>query len=370
MRIIASRRLMNTFMAVVLLVVAPVANSFAQSFDSEQVLGRALFQDKNLSVDRTVSCDSCHQADHAFSDPRAVSIGVEGQHGTRNAPSLLEIGEYTSFFWDGRAATLDEQAQFTVLSTVECGFSSPSQVVERVTQNSSYTRAFQKLDKVPASKLTISDITRVIVAYEHTLTPSQNALDRYMAGNRSALPVAALRGLDVFRGKADCAGCHVISEHVAPLTDNQFHTSGVGLSAIAPALAKLASETAQMNESERFQKTASDPQIAALGRYIVTLNPQDIGKFRTPSLRNVVQTAPYMHDGSVATLAQAVDIELYYRGLALGHPILLSSDEKQDLLAFLQSLTSLPQPTVATIQPGESQSIIRDDTGAHARRGP
>jgi cytochrome c peroxidase len=350
--------------------VLPATGLATQSYSNEIALGNALFQDKNLSLDRTVSCASCHQSDHAFSDPRAVSVGVAGQHGTRNAPSLFEIGEYTSFFWDGRAATLEEQTQLTVLSTVECGFSNSSQVVERVSQNSSYTHAFQRIYKVSPGKLTISAITQAIVAYERTLIATPNALDRYLAGNGSALPVAAQRGLDVFRGKADCAGCHVISENVSPLTDNQFHSSGVGLSTITPALARLASKTAQMTTAERFQKTASDPQIAALGRYVVTLNPQDIGKFRTPSLRNVALTAPYMHDGSVATLAQAMDIELYYRGLALGHPILLTSEEKQDLLAFLQSLSSLPQPTVTTIQPGESQATIRVDTGAHTRRGP
>jgi cytochrome c peroxidase len=352
------------------MIAAPISDCYAQVINNERELGKELFSDNNLSVDRTVSCASCHQVNHAFADSRPVSIGVDGRHGTRNAPSLLDISEYTSFFWDGRATTLEEQVQLTVLSTVECGFSNPVQVTERVTQNASYVHAFQRLFKVSPGNLTVSDITRAIVAYERTLSAPPNALDRYLTGNQSAMSLAARRGMDVFRGKADCAGCHVISTRDAPLTDNRFHSSGVGLSAITPTLAKLASETARMTTAERFQKTASDSQIAALGRYIVTLNPQDIGKFRTPSLRNVALTRPYMHDGSVATLAQAVDIELYYRGLALGHPILLTSDEKQDLLAFLQSLSSVPQPTVATIQPGEGQSTLRIDTGAHARSGP
>jgi len=364
------RFLLLALLSTVVMIAAPISDSHAQAINNDRELGRELFSDKNLSVDRTVSCASCHRADHAFADSRPVSIGVDGRHGTRNAPSLLEISEYTSFFWDGRATTLGEQAQLTVLSTVECGFSNPAQVIERVSQNSIYTHAFQRLYKVSPGKLTVTNITHAIVAYERTLHAPPNALNRYLAGTQSAMSLAARRGMDVFRGKADCAGCHMISTRDAPLTDNQFHSSGVGLSAITPTLAKLASETARMTTAERFQKTASDPQIAALGRYIVTLNPQDIGKFRTPSLRNVALTAPYMHDGSVATLAQAVDIELYYRGLALGHPILLTSDEKKDLLAFLQSLSSVPQPTVATIQPGEGQSTIRVDTGAHARRGP
>ncbi|OYV48178.1 MAG: hypothetical protein B7X10_03450, partial [Burkholderiales bacterium 21-58-4] len=197
-------------------------------------------------------------------------------------------------------------------------------------------------DNVPPGSLKLSDITRALVTYERTLTAPPNALDRYRAGDRSALSLAAREGLVMFRGKADCASCHLIAGQAASLTDNQFHSSGVGLAAITPALAQLASAVAHMSQAERFEKIVSDPHIAALGRYVVTLNPQDIGKFRTPSLRNVTLTAPYMHDGSIATLPQAVDIELYYRGLALGHPILLSTVEKRDLLAFLQSLSSVP----------------------------
>ncbi len=324
-------------------------NLFGQEYPNKVVLGRALFQDRNLSLDRTVSCASCHQVDHAFADSRSVSTGVDGRRGTRHAPSLLKIGEYRSFFWDGRATTLEQQARLTMFSTVECGFSSGAQVVERVEQNSSYVHALLTLDKSTSRRITISDVTDAIVAYERSLDAPRNALDRYLAGDKAALSLSARRGLEVFSGKADCAACHVISGRNAPLTDNQFHSSSVGLAAIARNLAALAAEVAHMNRTERFQKIGSDDQIAALGRYVVTLNPQDIGKFRTPSLRNVALTGPYMHDGSVATLTQAVDLELYYRGITLGHPILLSPTDKRDLLVFLHSLSSLPKQRQALV---------------------
>ena len=348
----------------------PIMASGAESQPNLVAMGHALFEDKSLSVDRSVSCASCHQANHAFSDPRPVSIGVAGKRGTRHAPSLLETGEYSSFFWDGRANTLEEQVRMTILSPVECGFSSPGQLIARISQNPVYVNAFQVLNGTPHRPVTLSDITRAIVAYIRTLGPPPNALDGYLAGDHSAMPVAAQRGLAVFEGKADCAGCHVIAGREAPLTDNQFHSSGVGLSAISPVLAQLAIYAAQLSQQERYQTIASDSKMAALGRYLVTLDPKDIGLFRTPSLRNVALTGPYMHDGSIKTLAQAVDIELYYRGLALGHPILLSSAEKQDLLVFLQNLSSLPQRTVAAINPGVSRPTLSEHTGAHARRGP
>ncbi|MGB9430063.1 MAG: cytochrome c peroxidase [Gammaproteobacteria bacterium] len=373
-------RLLAAAIALLQLVAAFATSSYARGFDSEQALGQALFQDKNLSADRTVACASCHQADHAFSDSRPISVGVAGQHGTRNAPSLLEIGEYTSFFWDGRATTLDEQVHLTVLSAVECGFSTPGQVIARVKQNPRYVNAFRALDKGSPSALKLSDISHAIVAYERTLIAPPNNLDRYLAGNHSSLSLAAQKGLAVFRGKADCTSCHLISGQSASLTDNQFHSSGVGLAAVTPALAHLAAEVAHLSQAERFQKIASDPQIAALGRYVVTLDPKDIGAFRTPSLRNVALTAPYMHDGSIPTLAQAVDIELYYRGLALGHPILFTSAEKQELLAFLQSLSSEPSRKSAAVfneraRQAEPMSEVRRvaagrHSDAQARRQP
>lgn len=334
-----------------LTLVASAGNGNAQAIHSEKKLGQALFSDRNLSLDRSVACASCHQPEHAFADIHPVSVGVRAQKGTRNVPSLLDIDEYTFFFWDGRALTLEQQAQVPFLTANEMGFSNTAQVVERVRENPRYFRAIQAMHADAHHTLGFSDVVRALMAYERSIGTFPNSLDLYIAGDHAALSPSAVRGLEIFRGKAGCATCHAISATSAPLTDNAFHQSGIGLVAISPNLAKLAAAMARLPQGERFRNIESNSSLAALGRYIVTLNPQDIGKFRTPSLRNVAVTAPYMHNGSIATLDEAIDAELYYRGLKLGHPIVLSARERSDLRAFLNSLSS------PTAQPARSSLI-------------
>lgn len=323
----------------VLLALLPSTAVVAQDSGDEVALGQALFQDKNLSADRTVACASCHRPDHAFSDDRPVSAGVGRQNGARNAPSLLGVSQYSAFLWDGHAATLEDQARFPLLATNELGFRNEDEVVARVAENPDYVAAFRHLRHAGGGKLAFSDITRVLVVYERSLS-APTPLDRFLAGDREALSTAARRGLNVFRDQAGCAACHALGTDAAPLTDNQFHLTGVGLHALGSRLGQIAATAARMDASDRFRRVESDPELAALGHYLVTLDPKDIGKFRTPSLRNVARTAPYMHDGSVASLEQAIDIELYYQGLERGGPVILSTDEKRDLLAFLQSLST------------------------------
>lgn len=335
-----------------LIAALPAVVLAAQSYSNETTLGQALFQDKNLSVDRSVACASCHQPDHGFADTRAISLGIGKQAGTRNAPSLLDLGEYHSFFWDGRAATLEQQASVPFLAHNELGFKDLAAVVARVRQNFGYVAAFQALSGRSGKSIEFADIATALMAYERSLGSSPNEVDRYLGGD-AALSPAAREGLALFQGRADCAECHLINGTSAPLTDNRFHSSGIGLAAISPELGRLAQEAAALPAAERYARIESDPRWAALGRYLVTLDPKDIGKFRTPSLRNVALTAPYMHDGSVPTLAQAVDTELYYRGLKLGHAIILSLEERRDLLAFLRSLSS-GYPTLSENNPSAS----------------
>lgn len=343
--------------SVLLVAVARSANLLAAPplYPTELALGQALFQDKNLGADRTVACASCHQPTHAFSDARAVSLGVHHQPGTRNAPSLLDINEYQFFFWDGRAATLEQQASVPFLAPSELGFKDLSAVVERVEENPRYTAAFHKLTG-HHEPLRFRDVAQALIAYERSLGSAPNALDRYLAGDRTALSLQARQGLALFEGRARCAECHLISASAAPLTDNRFHSSGVGLHAVSGQLGTLAAEAARLPPAERYARIESDPRWSALGRYLVTLDPKDIGRFRTPSLRNVVETAPYMHDGSIATLPAAVALELYYRGLKLGQPILLTANERAALLAFLDSLSShgarINSPAVARARTG------------------
>lgn len=319
-----------------LIAMLPASVVGAQSYPNDIALGQALFQDKSLSADRTVACASCHESSHGFSDPRSVPKGVYGRTGTRNAPSLLDLGVYQSFFWDGRAPSLAEQARVPFFSSVELGFTTDAQVLSRVCANSLYMEAFRRLDGATIKTLTLDEVVRAIQTYERSVGEGASPFDRYLAGDKAALSAQARHGLTLFEGKAECASCHMVKDG-EPLTDNRFHTSAVGV-IITPTLAKLAVSVARLSQTERYRQIESKPQISALGRYLVTLDPQDIGKFRTPSLRNVALTAPYMHDGSVATLAQAVNIEIYYRGFK-SHTLIVSLEERRDILAFLESLS-------------------------------
>lgn len=329
----------------------------------EVALGRILFRDKNLSVDRRVSCASCHQPDHAFSDDRPVSIGVYGRRGTRNAPSLRDLGVYSVFFWDGHARMLAAQSRFPFLARNELGFRNTRTVVARVEQRPRLIAAFHQL--YGNRPLRFRDITHALITYERTLGNAPNALDRYLAGDHPALSPAARRGLEIFRGKAHCVSCHVIAARRAPLTDNRFHTAAEGLGAIARDLPQLATEAAHLSKADRFHAVEADPKLAALGRYLVTLNPKDIGKFRTPSLRDVAETAPYMHNGAIPTLRRAVAVELYYRALRLGHPIILSPRDRHDLRVFLRSLSASPRTRCGERSLPQLPSPLRGQEESH-----
>src|SRR6266851_5554935 len=179
-----------------------------------------------------------------------------------------------------------------------------------------------------------------LACFVRTLVADDSTFDRFMyKGEHAALTEGQRRGLKLFRGRGQCASCHLIGDKDAPLTDGQFHALHLeaGLRRHLPALVPLVKATPREQLGELI---ASRPDIAALGRFLVTLDPSDIGRFRTPSLRNVALTAPYMHDGSVPTLARAVEREIYYRSAEVARPVSLTPSERDDLVAFLESLTS------------------------------
>jgi cytochrome c peroxidase len=166
-----------------------------------------------------------------------------------------------------------------------------------------------------------------------------------------ALSAAAQRGLTLFRGRAGCANCHTIGEHDALLTDYLYHSVGVGFGRLQPDLSRATVAVANEPPARLDQLVGSDAKVAALGRFVITKEPRDIGSFRTPSLRNVALTAPYMHDGSATTLTQAIELELYYRSNELRRPLILTQAEKADLVEFLKSLTS---PSAIGWQPSDT----------------
>ncbi|HKV08174.1 MAG TPA: cytochrome c peroxidase [Thermoanaerobaculia bacterium] len=318
-------------------------------------LGRALFDDRRLSADGMVSCSTCHQPGHAFTDGQTVAKGVGQRAGTRNTPTLLNSVYFTSLFWDGRRESLEEQAADPLINPVEHGLGSHGELLATVRADAAYANGFRAAFGVAPESIRIEHVVKALAAFERTLVAGDSPFDRYLYGGEpSALSAAQVRGLGLFTGRARCAACHTIGEKHALLTDHEFHTIGIGQARVQSGLADRATRLVSLSPAERDQRITSDPEVAALGRFAVTLKPGDIGRFRTPTLRNVARTSPYMHDGSVPTLAEAVERELYYRGLEAGRPLVLTPQEKADLVAFLTALTS-PEPALEPLTQGSSR---------------
>lgn len=282
-------------------------------------LGRRLFFSPVLSGDRTLSCATCHDPGKAFADPNNVSTGVHGKKGMRNAPTVLNAVYSTSQFWDGRAASLEEQVSGPMLNSIEMG-NTESGVVRNVEADAELVSL---IDKAFGSReVTMERITKAIASFERTLVSGNSPFDRYQyGGDKNGMSEAAIRGLEVFKNpqKGNCAVCHTIGAKDALFTDNLFHNLGAGMN--------------------------SEGEIPDVGRFGVTSKPADRGAFRTPSLRNVALTAPYMHDGSLKTLKEVVD---FYVGGGSSNPQLdpfikplthLTKQERSDLVDFLRSLT-------------------------------
>ena len=310
-------------------------------------LGQKLFFDQRLSSDSAHSCASCHAPEQYFSDGLRVSKGVGERLGTRNAPSLLNAAYNSSQFWEGREPTLESQAARPLTNPREMGMPDEAAVLHVIEQDKEYVKNFRQAfiaDEEPTVR--IERVASALAAYQRTLRAGDSPFDRYaFGGDKSAMSTSAVRGLALFTGTARCATCHTIDRDHALFTDNKFHALSVGLERISGNLAQLSTRLAsqKLKGLPLDQVILSDDDFAELGRFVVTLEPKDIGNFRTPSLRNVAFTSPYMHDGSVATLSQAVDYEIYYRSNEQGRTLLLTPMERQDLIAFLEALTTSAQ---------------------------
>lgn len=310
---------------------------------AQVALGQKLFFDQRLSGDGSISCASCHQPERAFTDGRAVAQGIRKSQGTRNTPTVLNAAFNTTQFWDGRRDSLETQAGDPFLNPIEHGVRDASALVALVRADPDYVRAFGQAFAVGADGISTALMNRALASYERTLLAADSPFDRYLyGGDKQALSASARRGLALFRGVAQCASCHTITESDALLTDNRFHSLNIGLKRIESRLPALTTqlERARSSQAGVDKAVLSDPDVGELGRFAVTLDLADLAKFRTPSLRNVALTAPYMHDGSVRTLEEVVELEIYYRSAFDGRPLVLDVQEKRDLIEFLQALTS------------------------------
>jgi cytochrome c peroxidase len=295
-------------------------------------LGRKLFMDRRLSRDGTTSCGSCHIPEQGFTaNESRTAVGSDGRSLRRNAPTVLNVGYNRFLFHDGRETRLEEQAWGPLLAGDEMGNASRESVAARIAQLGDYAGWFARA--FPGRGITPQTIGAAFAAYQRSLVSGGSRFDRwYFRGEAGALTAAERRGFVLFRGKAHCDACHALDKADALFTDDGFHNLGVGLAPSGPG--------------GREESASSEVGAAAAdeGRYEVTRLAKDRFAYRTPTLRNVALTAPYMHDGSLATLRDVVDF--YDRGGnvnpgldPLMMPLFLTEREKQDLVAFMRSLT-------------------------------
>jgi cytochrome c peroxidase len=289
-------------------------------------LGRRLYYDKRLSVDGTIACADCHHPSTGFSDGKQFSDGVGKKKGDRNSPTVWNSAYNTLQFWDGRAPSLEKQAEGPVANPVEMAHTLES-AAAAIGKDPSYMAEFEKA--WGPGPVTYEKIAKAIASFERTVLSGNSPFDKYLyGGDKKALSPAAIRGLAVFRDpkKGNCVVCHTIEDKYALFTDNKFHNLGVGVNAKG--------------------------ELTDLGRYKETQNDADRGAFKTPTLRNIAQTAPYMHDGSLKTLKDVID---FYVGGGNSNPHLdkevkaldfLTRQERADLVTFLESLTGETPPNI------------------------
>jgi cytochrome c peroxidase len=272
-------------------------------------LGRILFFDKRLSKTNTIACASCHMAEKGFADGMPVSTGIKGLKGGRSAPVSFNRVYSKAQFWDGRAATLEDQSIGPFINPVEHGFANHDEMVAKMKKIPGYRKLFQE---VFGREIMSEDVGRAIASFQRTVLSGNSPVDKFdVGGDENALSDAAKRGLELFRGKARCTRCHSGFN----FSDEKFHNVGIGW----------------------------DTNTVDLGRYLETKNAEDIGAFKTPTLREIARTAPYMHDGRFKTLEDVVN---FYDlgGVKNPHldntliPLELTEQEKQDLVAMLKSL--------------------------------
>ncbi len=309
-------------------------------------LGKQLFFDRRLSADGTVSCASCHQPEKAFTDGRPTAVGIDGQVGPRNAPTVLNAAYYTSLFHDGRADSLETQALGPLSNPIEHGLQDVGPVLELLRNDADYRRLFRQAFGSEPEEAEAAHIGKAIASYERTLVCGDTPFDRYLyGGDHSALSPSAQRGLRVFRRKGNCANCHEIGLNDSLFTDNRFYNLGVGFKRLKAKFARFVTVYKQKAAGADVDPASVfDPrERSELGRFLVTGKVADIGRFRTPTLRNIAMTGPYMHDGSQKTLEDVV--EYYDKGGEKNpfldpaiYPLHLTDQEKADLVAFLRSL--------------------------------
>jgi cytochrome c peroxidase len=311
---------------------------------AQVALGRKLYFDTRLSRDGTVACATCHDVSRGLTDRRPLSEGVGGKLGRRNAPTTMNAMFFTSQFLDGRSATLEEQARLPITNPVEMAMPSEAAALAAIAGDPEYQRMFQQAyGRAPS----FDDLVRAIASFERTLVFLDAPFDRFVRGDATAIDADARAGFALFHGKGRCASCHHMSTANPIGTNQRFHNIGVSARhQNFEALAKQALQTLaeKGSSAEVIDTLALQTDLSELGRFTVTRNRADIGAFKTSQLRNVGITAPYMHDGSLATLWDVMDH--YNKGGEVNpfldgaiEPLGLTEREIDQLVAFMFALT-------------------------------
>ncbi|MEN8136210.1 MAG: cytochrome c peroxidase [Thermodesulfobacteriota bacterium] len=311
-------------------------------------LGRKLFFDRRLSLNGTMSCAMCHIPEQGFTNNElATAVGIEGRTVRRNAPTLYNVAYFANIFHDGREKRLEYQVWLPMLAVNEMANPSIGWVVEIIQQLSDYEGLFEAAfnGRGPG----VETIGMAIASYERTLISGNSTFDRwYYGGEEKALDESAKRGFRLFTGKGQCSLCHRVNDNYSLFTDDDFHNTGIGW--YESVGEEPASYPVQLSPGVVVQMPAKviesveEPKPGDIGRYEVTLDPADRWSYKTPSLRNVELTAPYMHNGKLNTLREVVD---FYAKGGVANPYLdplitpkgFTNREKVDLVSFLKSIT-------------------------------
>lgn len=317
-------------------------------------LGDRLFNDKRFSSTGKVSCSTCHAPEKGFTDALRVPKGVNNLKGTRNSPTVFNAAFNELQFWDGRSPSLEDQAQHPFINPVEMGLANHDPILKVVREEPKYQAEFKQVFSVEPSKIELKHVLMAIAAFERTMIAGNSRFDHWYYNGEKTLNAQEIRGFQVYVGNGRCVSCHMIEQTSALFTDNKFHNIGVGINHLPQAdIDRLATEFLRADYSKDTvdKKVLTDPKSSELGRFAVTRDITDMGAFKTSTLRNIALTGPYMHDGSLTTLDDVV--EHYNRGGASSdsekinpylsggiRPLKLKKREKDDLVAFMNTLTS------------------------------
>jgi cytochrome c peroxidase len=315
-------------------------------------LGDKLFHDTRFSSTGEVSCSTCHDRNKGFADGLPVSEGINKLKGTRNAPTVINAAYLHTQFWDGREPTLEAQSAQPFLNPVEMGLKDHEPILKIVRADPEYMELFKKAFAKTGDQITMAEVQQALGTFQRTLIGGNSPFDRYyFGGDKEAMSPAAIRGLEVFVGQGRCVSCHLIEQTQALFTDNRFHMIGVAANQMPQDLDELSAAVEDVKKKGTDIAVLTNPKTSSLGRYAVTRDLTDIGAFKTPTLRNIELTAPYMHDGSHKTLEEVV--QFYNNGGRMNEtdpvpellsggirPLNLTEEQQADLVKFLKALTS------------------------------